>query len=52
MPGTVPLIGEKFPEMTVETTHGVKKLPDDYKGNGWCYSATQQTLHQYVQLNS
>lgn len=32
MPGTVPLIGEKFPEMTVETTHGVKKLPDDYKG--------------------
>lgn len=32
MPGQVPLIGEKFPEMVVETTHGVKKLPDDYKG--------------------
>jgi peroxiredoxin (alkyl hydroperoxide reductase subunit C) len=32
MPGTIPLIGEKFPEMIVETTHGVKKLPDDYKG--------------------
>jgi peroxiredoxin (alkyl hydroperoxide reductase subunit C) len=32
MPGTIPLIGEKFPEMVVETTHGVKKLPDDYKG--------------------
>jgi peroxiredoxin (alkyl hydroperoxide reductase subunit C) len=32
MPGAIPLIGEKFPEMIVETTHGVKKLPDDYKG--------------------
>lgn len=29
----IPLqIGSKFPEMTVVTTHGVKKLPDDYKG--------------------
>lgn len=27
-----PLIGDKFPEMTVQTTHGVKKLPEDYKG--------------------
>ncbi len=27
-----PLIGEKFPEMEVKTTHGVKKLPEDYKG--------------------
>ena len=24
--------GSKFPEMTVVTTHGTKKLPDDYKG--------------------
>jgi peroxiredoxin (alkyl hydroperoxide reductase subunit C) len=32
MPGMIPLIGEKFPEIVVETTHGVKKLPDDYKG--------------------
>ncbi|MEM3913295.1 MAG: peroxiredoxin [Desulfurococcaceae archaeon] len=32
MPGVVPLIGEKFPEITVETTHGTRKLPDDYKG--------------------
>ncbi|MEM4751689.1 MAG: redoxin domain-containing protein, partial [Desulfurococcaceae archaeon] len=32
MPGTIPLIGERFPEITVETTHGVKKLPEDYKG--------------------
>ncbi|ADM28355.1 1-Cys peroxiredoxin [Ignisphaera aggregans DSM 17230] len=32
MVGQIPLIGEKFPEMTVVTTHGVKKLPDDYKG--------------------
>ncbi len=27
-----PLIGEKFPEMEVETTHGMKKLPDDFSG--------------------
>jgi len=29
---TFPLIGDKFPEMTVQTTHGMKKLPEDYKG--------------------
>ncbi len=28
----IPLLGEKFPSMTVKTTHGVKKLPDDYAG--------------------
>jgi len=28
----LPLLGEKLPEFTVKTTHGVKKLPDDYKG--------------------
>lgn len=27
-----PLIGDKFPEMTVQTTHGVKKLPEGYSG--------------------
>ncbi len=27
-----PLIGEKFPEMTVQTTRGTKNLPKDYKG--------------------
>jgi peroxiredoxin 2/4 len=27
-----PLIGDKFPEMEVQTTHGSKKLPEDYKG--------------------
>ncbi len=32
MPGQIPLIGEKFPEMKVMTTHGPKKLPDDYAG--------------------
>ncbi len=32
MPGQIPLIGEKLPEMTVDTTHGVKKLPNDYAG--------------------
>lgn len=28
----LPLLGDKFPTMTVKTTHGEKKLPDDYKG--------------------
>jgi peroxiredoxin (alkyl hydroperoxide reductase subunit C) len=30
--GRIPLIGEKFPELEVKTTHGVKKLPDEYAG--------------------
>lgn len=28
----VTLIGDQFPEMTVNTTHGVKELPEAYKG--------------------
>jgi len=32
MPGQIPLIGERFPETEVTTTHGVKKLLDDYRG--------------------
>ncbi|MEM0507030.1 MAG: peroxiredoxin [Thermosphaera sp.] len=32
MVGQIPLIGEKFPEMEVVTTHGKRKLPEDYKG--------------------
>ncbi len=32
MEGRIPLIGEKFPELEVVTTHGVKKLPEEYKG--------------------
>jgi len=27
-----PLIGDKAPELTVQTTHGVKNIPGDYKG--------------------
>lgn len=29
---TIPLIGEKFPELEVETTHGKIKLPDQFSG--------------------
>ena len=32
MPGQIPLIGEKFPEMEVVTTHGPMKLPDAFSG--------------------
>mgnify|MGYP006273041695 FL=1 len=28
----MPLIGDKFPELEVQTTHGVKNLPEDYEG--------------------
>lgn len=29
---SMPLLGDKFPEMTVKTTHGMKSLPGDYAG--------------------
>ncbi len=32
MEGRIPLLGEKFPELEVKTTHGKMKLPDDFKG--------------------
>jgi peroxiredoxin (alkyl hydroperoxide reductase subunit C) len=32
MEGKMPLIGDKFPEMEVKTTHGTMKLPDAYSG--------------------
>lgn len=28
----IPLIGEKMPELQVQTTHGVKNIPKDYEG--------------------
>lgn len=28
----MPLLGDDFPQMKVQTTHGVKELPGDYKG--------------------
>lgn len=32
MEGNMPLIGDKFPEMEVQTTHGKLNLPEAYKG--------------------
>ena len=29
---SMPLIGDKFPKVEVQTTHGMKSIPDDYKG--------------------
>lgn len=29
---SLPLLGDRFPEMEVKTTHGTKKLPDAYEG--------------------
>ena len=28
----MPLIGDKFPKLEVQTTHGMKKIPDEFKG--------------------
>lgn len=28
----LPLLGDRFPDMEVKTTHGLKKLPEDYQG--------------------
>jgi peroxiredoxin (alkyl hydroperoxide reductase subunit C) len=28
-----PLLGDPFPSLTVQTTHGVKNIPEDYKGS-------------------
>ena len=30
----MPLIGDEFPEMTVQTTKGVMDLPEVFKGKG------------------
>ena len=30
--GTMPLLGDRFPEIDVQTTHGEKTLPDEYEG--------------------
>ena len=32
-----PLIGEKFPTLEVKTTHGEKKLPDDFAGKWFVF---------------
>ena len=32
MEGKMPLIGERFPEIEVQTTHGKMKLPDNFSG--------------------
>ena len=32
MENRIPLLGEKFPELTVQTTHGSMKLPEVFKG--------------------
>lgn len=31
----MPLIGDKFPELKVQTTRGKKNLPEDYEGKWW-----------------
>lgn len=49
MPDTIPLIGGELPKMVVQTTHGVRTLPDDYRGRRLVIFIHQRTLHLYVQ---
>ena len=37
MEGKIPLIGERFPLVEVQTTHGRVKLPDDYSGKWFVF---------------
>jgi len=37
MENRFPLIGEKFPKMTVKTTHGVRTYPDDLEGKWFIF---------------
>ena len=67
MEGKMPLIGDKFPEMVVQTTHGVKNLPGDYAGQWFIlfshpadftpvctteFYAFQQRYPQFRELNT
>lgn len=62
----IPLLGDMFPEMTVQTTHGVKNIPMDYKGHYFVlfshpadftpvctteFVAFQKRIHQFEELN-
>ncbi|MEM5820951.1 MAG: redoxin domain-containing protein, partial [Candidatus Aenigmatarchaeota archaeon] len=35
MEGKIPILGEKFPEIEVQTTIGKIRLPDHFKGKWW-----------------
>ncbi len=62
----MPLLGDSFPEMTVQTTHGVLELPSHYKGKWFVlfshpadftpvctteFVAFQQRYHKFRELN-
>jgi peroxiredoxin (alkyl hydroperoxide reductase subunit C) len=63
----IPLIGDRFPEMTVNTTHGPMELPDDFSGEWFIlfshpadftpvctteFYAFQQRYPQFRELNT
>ncbi|MBN1878306.1 MAG: peroxiredoxin [Anaerolineae bacterium] len=63
----IPLIGDQFPEMVVQTTHGKMKLPEDLKGKWFIlfshpadftpvctteFYAFQQRYAQFKELNT
>ncbi len=48
----MPLIGDKFPKMEVQTTQGMMKLPKAFKGKWFVLLAIRQISHQFAPLNS
>lgn len=64
---SLPLIGDKFPDLTVQTTHGMKNIPTDYAGKWFIlfshpadftpvctteFVAFQKRFEQFQQLNT
>ena len=48
MENRLPLIGDKFPKITVKTTHGPKTYPDDLAGKWFVFFSHPATLLRYV----
>jgi len=44
-----PLIGDRFPELEVQTTHGKMKLPDDFSGKWFVFfSRFHTSMHDRI----
>ena len=48
----MPLIGDKFPKLEVQTTQGMMKLPKEFKGSWFILLVIDLISLQYVPLNS
>ncbi len=48
---SMPLLGDEFPELEVQTTHGPMNIPGDLKVHGLCCSAILQISRRYARLS-